>query len=123
MRTFTLSIAEGIRQKPKNTTYSTQAVIKSLEDLKQAALFDHVAGELLNNERGNDNFIEADCLIMDCDNGHSDKPELWLTPAKLHERLPDVELAIVYSRNHMAVKTSGEGENKKEIFLVIVISG
>ena len=115
MREFILSVAEGVRQNPKNNKYDTQAKITKCEELKQAALFDHVAARLHNNERGNDNFIEADCLIMDCDNGHSDKPELWLTPAKLHERLPDVELAIVYSRNHMAVKTSGEGENKKEI--------
>ena len=104
MRTFTLSIAEGIRQKPKNTTYSTQAEISSLDDLKKAALFDHIAGLFKNNKRSDDNFISADCVFMDIDNDNTDNPQEWVTPAILAERLKDVEFAVVFSRNHMVDK-------------------
>ena len=32
------------------------------------------------NYRSVDNFLKADCLPMDCDNDHSDDPDVWLTP-------------------------------------------
>lgn len=104
MKSITLSYAEGVRQNPKNKTYSTQATISSIDDLKKAARFDHVGAILLNNERRNDNVLYANCLIMDCDNGHTEDPSLWLTPEKLAERLPNVEFTIVHSRNHMKDK-------------------
>lgn len=112
MRAFTLSIAHGVRQNPKNKIYSTQATITSLDELAQAVQYDYVAGLFKNNERSNNNFIEADCIIMDCDNNHTDKPELWLTPEKLAERLHDVEFVIAYSRNHMKDKKENDGSIK-----------
>ena len=121
MKSITLSYAEGVRQNQFNTTYSTQATITTGEELKKAAQFDHVAGLFKNNERSNDNFIEADCLIMDCDNDHSEDPSLWLTPKKLSEHLNDTEFSIVYSKSHMRVKASkhapdGEGYSARDRF-------
>ena len=104
MKTFHLSVAEGIRQNAQNKKYSTHAEISCLDDIKRAVLFDHVAGYFKNDERSVPNFIEADCIIMDCDNDGSDKPEAWLTPEILSERLNDVAFVVVYSRNHMKDK-------------------
>lgn len=117
MRDFTLSVAQGVRQNPKNKTYSTQAVISCLEDLTQAVQFDHVAGLFKNNERSNDNFISADCLLMDCDNDAADAPEAWLTPEKLSERLKDVELAIIYSKSHMQSKDKYSPRPRFHVYL------
>ena len=121
MREFILSYAEGVRQKQFNTKYGTQATISSLDDLKRAVQFDHVAGMFRSNERSNDNLISADCLIMDCDNDHTEDTALWLTPKKLSERLKDVEFVIVYSKSHMRVKKSkhapdGEGYSARPRF-------
>ena len=74
MKTFHLSVAEGIRQNAYNQTFSTHAEISTLDDLKKAVQFDHVAGLFKNDARSVPNFIEADCIIMDCDNDHSDNP-------------------------------------------------
>ena len=104
MKTFHLSIANGIRLNAQNQTYSTHAEISCLDDLKSAVQFDHVAGYFKNDARSVPNFIEADCIIMDCDNDDSDNPEAWLTPERLSERLHDVEFLVVYSKNHMKNK-------------------
>lgn len=104
MKSITISFAEGTRQKADNKNYSTQAVISNPEELTNAVQWDHVAGTFKNNERQNDNFISADCVMMDCDNGHTENSAEWLTPEALAERLPDVEFLVVYSRNHMKDK-------------------
>ena len=106
MREFILSFAQGVRGKKTQTEYSTQAEITSLDELKRAVLFDHVAGLFKKNYRSNKTFIYADCLIMDCDNDNENTkdPSSWLTPEKLSERLKDVEFAVVYSKSHMKNK-------------------
>ena len=104
MKKLTLSVAEGTRQKASNKNYSLQTEVRSLEALRNAVQYDHVAGTFRNNERSNDNFISADCVMMDCDNSHSDKPDDWLTPEGLSERLPDVEFSVIYSKSHMKEK-------------------
>lgn len=104
MKSFILSVAQGVRQNQFNTKYSTQAIISSLDDLKKAAQFDHVAGLFKNNERENPKFISADCVFMDIDNDNTDNPAQWVTPAILAERLKDVAFAVVFSRNHMKDK-------------------
>lgn len=104
MRKITLSIANGIRQVGTNNTYDTQATISSLEELTQAARYDHVGAYLKNNKRGNNNFISADSIIMDVDNNDTENSAEWLTPERLAQRLKDVEFAVVYSRNHMRDK-------------------
>ena len=104
MKSFTLSIAEGFREKQYNCIYSKEASISSIEDFKNAVQFDHLPPALKNNYRDDTNFIQADCVIVDFDNTHSDNPEKWITPEKLAERLPNVAFAYSYSRNHMKEK-------------------
>ena len=113
MKIFHLSYAEGIRQIASNKTYSTYTEISCLDALIQAVKFDHVAGLFKNNERGISNFINADCVIMDCDNDHSDNLHDWLILEKLSERIPNVPFFIVYSRNHMKDKYDKDGNISK----------
>ena len=104
MKSYTLSIAAGTRGVKENNIYATHSLIQSMEDLARAVQFDHVSGLFTNDKRSNGNFIQADCLMMDCDNCHTDNPDLWLNPAKLAERLHDVEFAVIYSKSHMKDK-------------------
>ena len=105
---MTLSIAEGITQDKYNRYYHKQAEIHNWQELLTAVRFDHVAGIFKNNHRAKEDFIQADCLIMDCDNystdDHTEDSAMWLTPEKLSERLQGVPFFVVYSRNHMKQK-------------------
>ena len=100
MKPITLSIAEGITQQPNNRYYRKQSEIHNLQELLQAVQFDHVAGIFKNNHRANEDFMQADMLMMDCDNDNTDNPAGWLTPEKLHEQLQGVAFYVVYSKSH-----------------------
>lgn len=101
---FTLSVAKGIRGNAQNKEYTQTVQVTSLQELLAATQFDHVAGTFTNGERGTENFINADCLMMDCDNTHSDNPKDWLTPKQLAERLQNVPFYVVFSKSHMKEK-------------------
>lgn len=58
----------------KNTLYPHRYEIHNLEDFLKVADRDFVCAEYANNRRSSANFIGADCICMDCDNTHSDKP-------------------------------------------------
>ena len=102
--TLTLSVATGIRGNAQNKMYPQTVKITNLQELFDAVQFDHVAGTFTNNERGTAQFMNADCLMMDCDNTHSTPLEDHLTPEGLAERLPDVVFYIVYSKSHQKAK-------------------
>lgn len=100
MKHFTLSIAEGITQQRNNNYYHTQATIHNLQELLQAVRFDHIAGIFKGNKRSLETFIQADVLMMDCDNERTDNPAEWLTPESLHDRLQGVTFYAVFSKSH-----------------------
>ena len=100
MKHFTLSIAEGITQQSNNNYYRKQSEIHSLQELLQAVRFDHVAGIFKGNKRSLETFIQADVLMMDCDNERTDNPAEHLTPEKLHEQLQGVLFYAVFSKSH-----------------------
>lgn len=75
-----------------------------MESLAEAVKFDYVAVEYKNNYRNTLNYIRSNCLVMDCDNDHSENPEDWITPEKLREAIPGVAFAVHYSRNHNKIK-------------------
>ena len=78
---FTLSVATNSGQ-TSNTIYPNQLAITNPQELKQAVQYDHVCGLFKNNQRTIGNFIKADCLVMDCDNDHSDDPAAWINPTR-----------------------------------------
>lgn len=115
MRQFTVSVAEGVFQKENNAFYPKQVTIASLEELEKVARWDHVGGIFRNNHRNNPNLTQANVALMDADNDNIPNSDDWLTPEKITEILPDVEFCVVYSRNHMKVKTKKDkktGEQK-----------
>lgn len=109
---FALSVATGKRCQSTNKSYPDMHTISSLEDLQQAACFDHIAGVFTNNERADKNFISTRCIVMDCDNDNTDNAQEWLTPEKLHARLENVEFYVIFSRNHNKIKHKDEKGEK-----------
>lgn len=96
-----------------NTYYNIKCVISSLNDLKDVALYDHVSCAYKNNHRSKNDFISADAVMMDLDNGHSDDPDSWKTIDDIVEAFPDVEFYYIESRNHMKAKRNNKGEIKE----------
>lgn len=97
-------------QKANNTLYPNEVNISCLEDLKAAVRKDHIAPRMTNKYRNDDNFIEADCIMMDRDNTHSENPEDWKTIDDTMDTFPDVRFSYIHSRNHMKVKTKVESD-------------
>ena len=111
-----LSIS-NTREKPFNTNYPQRKKINSTADLAAAVQFDHVAGLMKNNHRGTDDFIKADCLMLDLDNTHSEDPEDWQTVDDITDAFPDVAFYAVNSRNHMKTKTKTDRKSGEVIYL------
>lgn len=87
-----------------NCVYPNPVTVTDADTMRQAATFDHVCAAYKQNYRSVDNFLKADCLPMDCDNGHSDDPDDWLTPFDVAMDFPGVGMIFVYSRSHMKPK-------------------
>ena len=116
---MTVFVSSGRNQKT-NTSYPFPSVISSVDDLKEAASYDHVSaryadgknnrGRMIKAYRSKKTFLSSDCLPMDCDNCNpnpleDDVPENdWKTPADVRSAFPDVPFYVVYSRNHMKEK-------------------
>ena len=100
---ITLSVSKvcGARS---NMRYPDKAVITDAEGMETAIRLDHVCGEFKNNRRSRENFVTSDCIVMDCDNGDSEKPSDWIRPEDITTALSDVSCVIVPSRNHMKKK-------------------
>ncbi len=93
--------------------YNIKCVISSLTDLQDAVLFDHVSCAYKDNHRSKEDFISADCVMMDLDNTHSDDPDDWKNIDDVAEAFPDVEFYYIESRNHMKAKKNEKGELKE----------
>ncbi len=111
LKAFILSVTKGIRGNKFNTDYPIQKEISNLEDLQQAALFDHAGGIFKNNHRSNSTFISTDVIFMDCDND-DDNPDLWATPEKVAKVLKDVAFYAIYSKSHNKNKLNEDGTIK-----------
>ena len=92
------------RGKEDNAIYPHKRIVKLAGDFKAAVERDHVCAAFADNHRGKDNFIEADCSVMDCDNDHSENPDDWITPESLAAALDGVCFAIAPSRHNMKPK-------------------
>ena len=88
----------------KNNFYPTEVNVTSADIIKEVVRFDHVGAKFRDFIRKNENFIESNVIIMDCDNDHSANPDDWITPDKLHEKIPDVSFIAVSSKSNMKPK-------------------
>lgn len=115
---FTLSTATT-SGKANNTSYPNQVLVNSANALQTAVSFDHVCGTFENQQRSIYNFRVADCLVMDCDNDHSEDPAAWIRPESLKNYFEDVAYAVTFSRNHMRVKHGKAARPKFHIYFPI----
>lgn len=76
--------------KTRDCSYPHAAEVHDEESLAAAVRFDYVAVEYKNGYRNNANFIQTNCLVLDCDNDHSEDSAEWITPQQLRDALPDV---------------------------------
>lgn len=111
--------SSNVVEKEKNCLYPLKTVVTNQSDLKDAVSHDYVCAQYKNNYRGRDNFLNADCLCMDCDNTYSENPRDWLTPEKVAAKLKDVGFAVHYSRHHMKPKNDWSARPRFHIFVPI----
>lgn len=88
----------------KNNFYPTEINVTSTDIMKSVVRFDHVGEKFKDYIRKNENFIESNVIIMNCDNDHSENPDDWITPEKLHEKIPNVTFIAVSSKSNMKPK-------------------
>jgi len=103
----------------KNCLYPTKVVADTPDALKDAVRLDHVLAEYKGSYRSIDNFQKSQCVVMDCDNDHTENPDEWITPEALSEEFKDVQYAITYSRHHMKEKNGKSARPKFHIYFVI----
>lgn len=92
------------RENAQNVIYNRVYQIRSEKDLTRALKRDHMAGQMVNNYRNIDNFMGADCIMVDVDNTHTEDPDKWKTADDIAEALP-VNYYLVRSRNYMKPKS------------------
>ena len=88
----------------KNIYYPTEVTVTSTDIMNEVVRFDHVGAKFKDSVRKNENFLASNVIIMDCDNDHSENPDDWITPEKLHEKMPDVTFIAVSSKSNMKLK-------------------
>ena len=101
----------------KNCRYPNEMAVSSEESLRAAVSKDHVCAMYKNSYRSNDNFLLADCIVMDCDNDHSDDSKDWITPEALVEELSDVDFGITESRHNNLPKDGKSARPRFHIYM------
>lgn len=91
------------RENKTNTLYPNRTVIRTAQDLAEAAGRDHMACCMRDSRRGSGNFLSCDCLMVDIDNSHSEEPDDWKTEKDISEIFP-FRYFLVRSRNYMKEK-------------------
>lgn len=104
------------RQNEKNTIYPKKVEIGSVFDLKTAVSNDYVCARYKGSKRGNDNFVESDCLPFDIDNDHTEDEGKWIKSSDIAAKFPDVEFFVHYSRNNMKEKEGKKPRPKFHVF-------
>lgn len=102
-----------------NTHYKIKIDINDISDLKRAVSHDYVSPRFKDYYRSNDNYIEANCVILDIDNDHSESEDEWLKPESIAELFPNVEYYVHFSRHHLIAKGSKMARPKFHVFFPI----
>lgn len=98
-------------QDKTNVRFPVQMTVKTLDDLKILRQTDHTTNAF-NGTACKANWTGTDCLFLDVDNSATDDPSLWINPQDVMTAFPDVECAIIPSRNHM-VEKNGQAPRPK----------
>ena len=117
-RSFTLYRSDSLGR-ASNCMYPHAVEVTDADSLTAAVSFDYVAVEYKNGYRNNANFIKTNCLMLDCDNDHSEDPAAWITPQVLADSLLGVAFAVHYSRSNGKVKNGKAARPKFHVFFPI----
>ena len=107
------------REIPSNCLYPNLINVTDKATLANAVSHDYVGAKYQGNHRSITNFVESNCLILDCDNTHTDNPDEWVDISALMRDFPEVEFAVHYSRNHMKPKEGKTARPKFHVFFPI----
>ena len=103
----------------KNCFYKQKIMVTDATTLASAVPNDYVAAKYTDDYRKLENFERSDCIVMDCDNNHSDKPEDWVRPKDVAQTFPNVAFAVHYSRNHLKPKDGKAARPKFHVLFPI----
>lgn len=115
---FTLYSA-NIVGNPCNCSYPNKTIVTDATALCTAVCHDYVCAEYKNSYRNGENFLETDCLPVDCDNDHSENPADWVVPGDIMEAFPGVSFAVHYSRSNMKEKNGKPARPKFHVLFPI----
>ena len=104
-----------------NCLYPKKAVITDKESMLQAIRTDHVSVEYKDSYRSGANFISADNVVLDCDNGHSDEPKDWVTGEDVARAFPGVPFVVATSRNHMRQKDGKSARPRFHVYFATLV--
>lgn len=104
------------RGKNNNTLYPNKCIIENEDDLCTAAAYDHVCAKYRNAHRSVEDFISADCAVMDNDNDCSNNPADWIYPNDYEKLFPDVAYIVVPSRNNMKPKDGRSARPRHHVY-------
>lgn len=102
-----------------NCSYPHWLAIRTGEELREAAAFDHVCGEFKGGYRSIGNYLRSDVIVMDIDNDHSEAPEEWITVERLAEVFADVSYMVATSRHNMLPKGSRGARPRLHVYYPI----
>lgn len=106
----------GCAEKPMGFTNEYQIERGNTELLAKAVQYDNCPARYKGGYKKGDNFIEANCILADIDNTHSDNAENWITHDDVKKALPNVEFYCYPSRNNMKQK-GNKAPRPKEHFI------
>ena len=118
MLNFTIYGADVVGQSG-NCLYPNKFVVTDKDSFIAATAMDHVTAKYKGNYRSKDNFEYSDCIPLDCDNDHSDKPDDWITPFDVAMAMPGVCFVASYSKSHMKVKGDKSERPRFHVFFPI----
>ena len=111
--------AANSRGNAENCLYPHRIEIADEASALEAFSRDIVCAEYRNNYRSVKNFLVSNALPMDCDNDHTEDPEMWVTAEDIQEIFCNVPHIIHYSRNHM--KPKGKYSARPRFHVVFLI--
>lgn len=103
----------------KNCIYPNCLEIDNMNAMQKAVAYDHVCSAFKGNKRSIDNFVSSNVIVMDCDNDHSDNPDMWITPFVIDATFPDVNYVLVPSRNNNKAKGNVSARPRFHIYFPI----
>lgn len=103
----------------ENCHYTKPYEVSNTASLAEAVSHDYVCAKYKNFYRSNENFLQADCLPVDCDNDHSEEPQDWILPQNVMHAFPDVSFAVHYSRNNMKEKNGKAARPRFHVLFAI----